>query len=661
MGIYGVDFYGTAYYGAPLYLSFDARPFTAEPVGYGALRLRWVNPRLDWEYDDVEEEWVLGSEGQWSQLRVVRSSYGFPIFPEDGVTVLEQGTESITTFIDNDVREGRFYYYSIFVFEVENEQWVRAGDTIGLPTKDHAYGGRLFELMPQFMRQADLERRTAAHDAGPLLRYLNILGMSLDHLRTEYETLRWLRNPERISGGLIWPLAEMFGIPFEPAIGMRQARVWLRDAVYLYRIKGTRPGVEAAASAMTGWGARVTRGKNLIRLEGGGAWFSDAEIEDTDSPDDPSIETMLVTSATDPVPIRSAPLAYTSATTLPRWHGIGVEELTDYSLSAEIRPTSGATDGRDFRLVVEWYDEEGEFISSINGASVATSSSSWVDMDLVDNSPAGAAYAVIELEDLGTGGTEVYIRRVQFERAITPTSWEPARAIIINFDPVRWNFIPNPAFSNGLYGWSIESGTGGLEDGTVGPSSGSQHAVLDGEMVSDMLGIATAGVPHVFSIYAEGSGDITLGIEFFEDPGDPEPVLTTEEVHTLGGSVERVSVGISGPADVLFARVTVTTTASVALGSSLFEEGSVPGDYFDGDFFGADYLWAGSAGVSASKYYPARAERNVRVRELIPDYLPIGQRFVVNYIGGAPSSGALASGDEGTMGFGTYGVMPFGQ
>ena len=658
MAVYGVDFYGTEFYGAPLFLAFDARPFTATSEGYAAIRLDWTHPKIDWQYDEQEDEWVIGPDGAWSALRIVRSSYGFPMFSEDGQIILEQGIESLTTFVDRDLREGQFYYYSIFVFEVENERWVRAADAIGLATEDHRYGEQLFYSMPQFMRQEDLNRRANDGVDGPLRRYLDVVGTSLDHLRTEYESLRWLRDPEKISGGLIWPLAQMFGVPFEPAIGMRQARVWLRDATYLYRIKGTRPGVEAAASAMTGWGARVTRGKNLIRAEGTPAWYSEQPLTDVASPDDPLIPAIFVGANLGTYDVRSTDLALPGADPLPRWAGIPVEELLDYTVTAELRadPMAGT---HDHRWEIEWYDDAGGLLSVSQGDGVTTSASEWVQARLTANAPAESAFAVLNLTPVSSADG-FYFRRVQFEQSIVPTSWEPASAIVINFDPTRWNFMPNPSFSNGLFSWSVESGTAGVEDDSVGPAPTSRAASLDGEMETFLLGIATSGIPHVFSLYARGTGNITLGIEAFADPLDADPVATYTRTTAIDGE-EIASVSGVVPPGVFFAKVTVETDTELLLGSTLFEAGSVPGDYFDGNFFGADYLWAGSVGVSASKYYPNRAERNVRVRELVPDYLPLDQSFIINYIGGAPASGLLQTGDEGTMGAGTYGIMPFGQ
>ncbi|MCA1781555.1 MAG: phage tail protein [Intrasporangiaceae bacterium] len=546
------------------------------------------------------------------------------------------------------------------MLDVENEQWIRAGDTIGLATENHAYGDRLFHLMPQFMQVEDFERRTAATGKGPLHRYLDVVGMSLDHLRTEYETLRWMRNPDRISGGLIWPLAEMFGIPFEPAIGMRQARVWLRDSVYLYKIKGTRPGVEAAASAMTGWGARVTQGKNLFRAEGVPNWYSDADLSNTTAPDNSQVFALNISAPADesPFTLRTVPLLH--VTGISPWFGISVEELTDYAVSGWIRPPTGTADGRGFVWKIEWYDVEGGLLSSDTGAVATTLDATWVEIDHVANSPAGSQYAVISLEDQGTGATELLLRDAQFEKNLTPTSWEPARAIIINFDPVRWNLGLNPAFGNGLFGWDVVDGTTTVEEGEVGPAGSNKHAEVDGTLRTVMLGLSTPGVSHVFSAYTQGTANVTVTLQFFAEAGDEVPVHEESTTWSVAGD-SRVHVSTPGPSGSFFVRAVIQTSAEIDVGATLLEEGSVPGDYFDGDFFGADYLWAGMAGTSASKYYPARAERNHRVRELIPDYLPISQRFIVNYVGGAPSSGQLMTGDEGDLGVGAYGIMPFGE
>jgi hypothetical protein len=651
MAIYGVDFYGTSFYGAPLFLEFDARPFTAETVGHGELRLDWVNP-----------------SGDWDLLRVVRSSYGYPGTEIDGLVVLEQTNNTRTSLTDSAVKPGKFLYYSIFVRETENGVWVRAADTVGLPTEPHGYGQKLFSLMPAFLQEADGDRVRAAGEDGPLRRVLEVFGASLDHSRTEYETLRWLRNPDQISGNLLPLLAHQYGIPNEPALGMRQTRVWLRDAVYLYRYKGTRPGVEAAASAITGWGARVTFSKNLVKAEESYAWYVfQAILIDDVSPDDPSIPALEVSSMLSNTYWKIGTIPDADSTSVERWMGFPVTEGLDYSARASVRPFFSSQAGTTMRWLFRWFDDNGDLIQQDASATTASVFATWTQVPATFNAPAGAARLAVFLESTYSAAASArhYLRRIQVEQAAAPSVYALPSALVINFDPVRWNLIPNPSFENGLFGWVVESGSASPSDTELQGLSGGRSMLLNGEVGTQFLGLATMLVPHVFSAFLQASDptNVTLRVEWYEALEDEDPVSYLESSHELPGDDFPHRFDISGPAPagVRLAKVFITTDGPAFVDHTMFEEGSVAGDYFDGSFFGADWLWSSIAHASASKFYPGRTERNYRVRELLPNYLPLNQKFILNYIGGAPAGGALITGDEGNVGVGTYGIMPFGQ
>lgn len=451
MAVYGIDFFGTAFYGAPLLLEFDARPFRAVAVDYGEVRLNWIKP-----------------SGDWTSLRLVRSGFGYPDHAEDGAVLLE--TVADTTFFDSGLREGKFYYYSVFVLATQTGEWIRAGDAMALVTKNHRSTERLFEWMPGYFQEADRIRTSPKHQRGPLERYLSVLGVSLDHIRTEYDSLRWLRNPDKISGNLLPLLAEQFGLPLEPSLGMRQTRVWLRDAVYLYRHKGTRPGIEAAISAVTGWGARVYYSKNLLRGEGSYAWYPfGTAIDDDVSPDNYQIPALRVTSAlgNGVWAIGTAPDDHRADASLgiQRWFGIEIVDNQPVSAQAQVRAAVATSAGATFRWRFAWFDSSGARIGiamTDGPVSAADTELGWTDVLFEGvNPPVGAKFLAAYLEYAGGDGTlvDTYVRYLQVEQSATATTYETARALKIALDPVRWNFVTNPSFEINTAGWEPVNAT----------------------------------------------------------------------------------------------------------------------------------------------------------------------------------------------------------
>jgi phage tail-like protein len=670
MGVYGIDFYGTTFYGAPRYLEFDARPLVAKVDGYDTARVSWVNPT-----------------GDWNRLRLVRSSYGVPTHAEDGKILFESGSDGTSEFFDRDLKGGEFWYYSVWVRDSSSSEWFRAAESILLMPKDHKYGRKVFELMPMYFRYADY-KISEQKGRGPLERYCEVVGSTLDHVRTEFDSLRWVRDPINVSGNLLPLLGNHLGVPHEPAIGMHQTRRWIQDAVYLYKWKGTLPGVEGVASAVTGWGARVGYSRNLLRGDEAPYWYGrEGDVVDSTAPDNPLIETLMVEGGSS-WEFSSAP-AYSP---IEPWFGIRVDEQTDYAGQAKVFCHSDPAG--DYRLSLDWYDEAGEFETRTEGPVVTAESSNWVQLSVVANS-GSSRYAALVVEKIsGSQPCTANIKEVQLERGNFNSLWVPATAVVINLDPSRWNFVPNPSFNNGTFGWGtaytegssyqeledlgtyedVENtfssyeeiyapsgdfipGAGYVEDRPVTGRSG-QSFVITGNVNTDKMGIATESVPHVFSFYAEGSSICDLTLNWFEHPDDEEPVFSVNQAFLVEG-VNRIELSCTPPNGAVF--MSASITGSIRIGDALFEEGNVAGGFFSGDNFGPDYIWSTIAGASPSKFFPGRRDRNARLIDLMPTFLPLNTKYIVNYVGGAPASGRIVSGDDPTFGVGTVGIMPFGQ
>jgi len=642
VAIYGVSFYGTETYGAPLFLDFDATPFEAVSTGYGELTLRWVYPA-----------------GEWNRFRIVRNGYGFPNFESDGTILLDANTDVGVTFIDRNLRPENFYYYGIFVRDTENSVWVRAGDAMGLAVENYGYSEKMFRALPGWYREEDRRRATVLYPEGPLERYLMLFGLGFDHIRTEYESLRWLRNPERISANLLRLLAEQFGIPWEPALGGRQIRQWLRDAVFLYRTKGTRPGVEAAVKAITGWGADVAFGKNILRGESSQFWFpvGSTDLVDVESPDDVSQFAMYVDddSSSGEWVIQTYP-----ASGFAPWYGIPVTEGLNYVFQAELRADGAANEG-DVTVEFVWFDEDDVEVSTTSTAPVATTDGEWIELVVEDAAPAGATQVAMRMTGTDTGDIATWVRRLQVEESLGVTDWVPAQSLRIELLPTRTNYATNPSFEQDLASWVLD-GPGNYEITDAAAVDGAGQASVEITLDPSEDTILAGGpypVPRgrfTASTYVRNAA-AEVRLRWLDDSLTEIAVTPWGELKTPVGTewVRPWQAGLR-PAGATQVQVQVQVHDTCFVDAVLLEAADSPGDYFDGDFFGADFIWSGDVHASTSRYYPGRTVRNARLRILLPDYLPFEQRFVLRYteraVGGATSDSAL--------GVGTLGETPLG-
>src|SRR5881394_43956 len=104
---FGVDIYGIDYYGYSQPADYSVAPFTATQTDYGDITLSWASPNTT----------------SWKVMELVRSTYGYPNRPEDGVvltTIVPSGM--IRTYDDPGLDAGTIYYYAMFI-SLEAPAW----------------------------------------------------------------------------------------------------------------------------------------------------------------------------------------------------------------------------------------------------------------------------------------------------------------------------------------------------------------------------------------------------------------------------------------------------------------------------------------------------------------------------------------------------------
>lgn len=632
MARYGLAIYGQDAYGDLSALKFDVQPFTAisSRTQDGVMDVRWTVP-----------------SGTWSNFRLVRNSSGTPINEQDG-TVLIESTSPPSNFVDADLAPGRFYYYAIFLFTAN--AWVRVGRATGLALGEYDYGAMMYRFLPDFWREADSSANavtqitrspgggvTTALVAGsanrnqPLKRFLEMVGYEFDLLRTEYDTLRNLRSTDRISGGLLGVLNQMLSVGDESALGVAQQRVIARNAVNLRKRKGTYPGLEAAISAYTSWGADVTDGKNLALTRGyEHATATNATLATDRNGAEPVLDVTFTAGA---ARINLTPPGYL----------IPVDD-SNANYTVSIRSTSAGTN-RAFDIEGEWFDQFGASLGTFSPTAVSDSGSG-VTLASAPATPSGATWMGVEVvyDPNGVNGEVHHLDQFQVEVGNTFTGWEAPRSIQIDLSPTRVNLVTNPTFEVDTTGWSPSRATlarttddskFGVASIRVTPSDyyPQAYTILPVEAGETYTATAYVLAEHAadsdYDIYITTRNATATWLSQFYGP-------TT--IASSGDGWVRLQCTFTADADAVDVVLRVReASAAVRAASDTFlvdavmlEKTPIVRGYFDGGSAPAA-IWQGAAHNSPSSYYPGRGPKTARLGTLLPELLPPERDYTLNF------------------------------
>lgn len=467
MAIYGLDEYGTAFYGQNVTPAFDVGDFRARPIPGHWMLVRWDIPT-----------------GTWNNFRIVRGLYGFARDAEDGVILGEWTRSEVPTSLvdygapspdvaDPTIYElppGRFVYYTILLETAENT-WVISGGAIGLVTGSYEYEQALYHLLPEYWRERDSQLSTryvtqngvqvpdpSSVHREPLRRFLRLFGYEFDTIRAEYDSLLTLRDIDRTAGGVLPLLAHDLGAYSDISMDVTQTRRLLRHLVYLNKVKGTVPGVEGAVSAYTSWGASLAIGKNLLLQKDDGSfetslgnWWPNANativrsneqaFHGTHSLKMTASNTLSVTASNcDPANVVK--------------EGVPVTEGVTYTVSLYSR---AATTTRNFQVQAVFYDKVGTLVgSATTGGDATNSTTAWTRHAVSVAAPTGAVYLrmVAYLSSAAVGEVH-YVDAAQVEAAAAVSAYEAPRKAILTLTPDRINLIPNPSYEVDLVGWQV--------------------------------------------------------------------------------------------------------------------------------------------------------------------------------------------------------------
>jgi hypothetical protein len=504
MSRYGIDYYGLNYYGSSASVSYLAGSFTAQSINHGYVQIRWTNP-----------------PGLWSNIRIVRNSYGYPVNAWDGDVIVNSPKEALlqTYYDDYNLRPEAFFYYSMFVYNTLTYGWVRAGDVTGVSVKNYENGNNLYEYLPEIYKITQVYTATSDWDNQDLKNFLNLFGFELDYAQTITSLLISRYDIERVNGLLLPSLLQEFGLTYEPEIGYQQTRILVRDAVLIGQKKGSLQGLREFMKAFTGYAVPepvagtpnpsidgIVKSHNLM-LD-----YNDSSFEESSGHWSSVDGTGLFKALTKKL-ITSISLTSNVVTAVIGTHNYAVgNKINTDGFAQPLFNTVGSP----------------KTITAVTSTSV-----SWA-----------LTASDVALFNCFNVGTDLYPNLVPY-----PTPWAESTAL---------TQYPNKQI--GIL--AVKNATASA--GTVTISCGVSSPVLKGVPV-------TGGLSYVFSVYSAAGTtlrSVTLKINWYDRLGDFISTTTGSSVNnTVGAFSSRPTVTGTAPSTAYYA-APIITIASVAISSS---------------------------------------------------------------------------------------------
>lgn len=664
-------------------------------LGYTTTEISWTLPKYFMD--------IYGTSGapplEWSAMMVMRSTTGFALTVHDGVLVYSntEPTKIPPSVIDTGLTSGRWYYYTLFLRlpgALPIHQRVATADV--LVPKDWGNRDKSWFRVPEWYRQAD-ERQDASGLGGPLRRFTNVLGYTMDEWRTYVESLLWVRKADQMGIRMLPAFGALFGAEYEPNIGDGNFRTYADNLVHLRRIKGTAEGVRQMIAAISHYRADVSDGANLLPTPYGdarslpiGGWGSVTNLAagqpasgTTPGYDaEGNLSGYSMSSSVDHIYYHSNVAVTPGVLSMPegvvegvqdwnpadpagRWHGVvrrarttggvqlrnpavNVNYATGQVSGIVIKPstqytvriyTHGLTQtGRQFRVGMWYRDQHGGAIGADFTWMAATSVGTFVRHTFTTTSPANAASVVLALDwaSLAVNEEQVFLFPMLFEGIGAP-AFESPQAIKVCIRPQRINFARNPDFDNAGAQWLLVNATAAAGVVTMGAGGGT--IAMDYNAPVDPDG------EYSFSADAAPSGFWSLGVTWYKLVGtvfDSNTEVLVDNAAFSTGRVVRKGIKVpEGGADLV--KFKAGFSQGVVIDRILIDP-TGSDVYFDGDV---------NTGERNDFRYDIPSDRNTysfysfnfkamrqRIEALMVEYVPLGTPVLYDWDCLGPAVGA---------------------
>ena len=673
--------YSQATYGAaPSTLGFSVSPLEAFVYNYsssaGRIELSWVQPT-----------------GDFTQMRIVRNQDAFPETAEDGVIVFdayspiaELTTDDVTTADYPPFVSGRYAYYRAWLRRTDNV-WYPAGDTYVLvpsphPTKtsrdvtrasltldgvkdsNNQYNGellsthdKLIDLLPRVFTSVSESPLDAVDHSSVIYRFLGAFASTLDESLTFVDLLKPQKSGRSANPTTLGLAAYQYGLVPEPFLATKSQKKMIGEARFINSRKGTITALEVMIESLTGYAPTVTSSVNLMTnvqdssfYKGVGFWAASSGVDIEAVQVDTSVAYSVPTSepkAIDlewvaEVTVSSPGIISNGSSGKVFTRGIPVDAETSYRFSFYAKSTDGQIAPR-----ITWYDHFGVLIGSDVTGTAADITSSWSKVEMVEESPADAAFALVSI--VFPIADTYRLDMVQFAPADV-TVYEEPRAAVIQIAPNKINFIKNPSFeswtSSAINNWTTTSAIS--KENTSLDSSYGETFML--ELTTETNGTTTlstfADTTHAetnafytFSVYMQApDGDEEFAITMVADDGVNDALTFTTEVFTVTSDWQRFHGTFKVPAtfnaNTLTLEVSIsgeTTGNVVNVDNAQLESTYKPSDYFDGSLgYANGAFWDAAQHASPSHLYVNRISKLPRLISELPNYLPMGTPYVLS-------------------------------
>ena len=390
---YGQSYYSNFNYGEVARTTLSVEPLLAEATDYDKVSLTW-SP----------------ASGTYSELRLVRNSYGYPETQEDGVilwqvvsdsTPIAEFIDGVDNFEDNDttndiaLKSGGYVYYRMWLKNAGG-MWVVAGETYTLIPKEHATlkpdkttlvntQNKMMDLLPRVFTSKSQSYIDEVDESSDLFQFLGAFAFTQDELTTYADLLipdftGHSTNPATISTQF-----DALGIDQAAAVPLKNQKRLIREAMYTYQRKGTMNALSTGVEAVSGFAPTITTSTNLMLSLNDSSFESNIGFWLPFGNCTLSVIKTIVPPTTEAYAIEKASVGQAVVTTAnafisngadrPLTRGIPVSNGGVYEFSYYIRTADGTTGTHNVTPSITWYDSNGAEISTSTGSALSTSTS----------------------------------------------------------------------------------------------------------------------------------------------------------------------------------------------------------------------------------------------------------------------------------------------
>ena len=547
----------------------------------------------------------------------------------------------------------------------ESGSWIKDAATSLFSPQDKQTLTEFLKILPRVLTTSTGNPLDVPEVNTDLAKFLGGIAVTYDEFQTEIDAvLPSASRRSTVLRGLHESLARSVGMPVEFTIGVGASARLFREAGFIYRKKGTIPGVVSFTEALTGWPTIAYDSPNMVRylddasfetgigrwspsgatlisqLVGGEYLAPELPYDYFLSPfasDAVGLVTLTDTTATLELPELAAFDVATDFSTgrnmAARTSCIPVISGDTYYLSAWVNPYS-LSGAATLTFAVEWIDQQGEILSTSTGdAQDLAALTGWERLIESFTAPSGASFAKLQIQITGSVDDEIGIDSVQF--ALTDIHYHDPRTVTVVCAPNRVNLLTDGNFTSGSE-WTAETGTATRDTGGLfGTHCLSISGSTEFDVVSETIP-SREGLLLNFSAYLQGD-EATIKVEYLDSEGDvidvtdPEAQVPNQYEGLLNTSAttewQRFETTALAPEGAQSVRVRITGEGSLLLDAALLERSERAKIYFDADTAdeaGEDAVVANFDGHVYPLLYPGRLARLSRLKTTLPFYLPMG-------------------------------------